>query len=56
MSTVLWLIVVMELSKSICAHDKGQQARRPPSPKMGREKGEGREIEAGPKNRTVATI
>jgi len=52
MSTVLWLIVVMELSKSICARNRGQQACRRPGPKMGREKGKGREMGAGPKSRT----
>jgi len=43
---------VTELSKSICAHDKGQQARRPPSPKMGREGKRGRvgRWELGPKS------
>jgi len=47
---------VMELSRSICAHDRGQQACRPPGPKMERKKGKGREMGAGPQNRTVATI
>jgi len=44
----------MELSRSICA--RGQQARRPPGPKMGREKEKGREMGAGPENRTAAVI
>jgi len=35
---------------------RGQQARRPPGPKMGRENGKGREIAAGPQERTAAMI
>jgi len=46
----------MELSRSIHAHDRGQQAYRPPGPKTGRKKGMSREMRAGPKKRTVTMI
>jgi len=52
----IFYISVTELSRSICACDRGKQAHRLPGPKMGREKGKGREMGAGPQNTTMATI